>query len=143
MQHKPWTMAALLGAGFVVSLAFASCASDDAPTQEQCDDWSNQASTGRRQAQDDAERACSVDADCTLVDYGLSCFADCGYYSAVARAGVPALEAEVRSLDNRFCGRFESEECPSPIIPPCDPPVGRPVPRCESGLCSIEYLDPF
>jgi hypothetical protein len=143
MQHQPWTLISLLGACFLAALSFASCASDDAAaTQEQCTDWGNQASTGRRQAQNDAARACSVDADCTLVDYGLSCFADCGYPSAVARAGVPALEAEVRSLDDRFCGRFESEECPGPIIPPCVPPLGTPSAHCQSGVCSLEY-DPF
>jgi hypothetical protein len=141
MQHKSWAAASLLGACFIASLSFTSCASGEAPTQAQCDGWSNQASAGRRQAQDDAERTCNTDADCTLVDYGLSCFADCGYPSAVARSSVPALEAEVRSLDDQLCGRFESEECPGPIIPPCVAPVGTPAARCQSGVCSLERVE--
>lgn len=119
--------------------ALTSC--DDETTEAECREWSGHASTARRDAQDAAGRACGSDEDCVLVDYGLDCFADCGYPSAVARDGVPALEAEVQSIDERFCGAFEEHGCPRPIIPPCDAPPGTPVARCQSGQCTLEWME--
>ncbi len=118
--------------------ALARCG-DSGPTQARCDDWSDEASTGRRQLQDGAERACQGDEDCVLVDYGMRCFADCGYPSAVARAGLPALEAELWSLRQRTCERFESEQCASPIALPCAPPDSTPFARCDGGACTLGW----
>jgi hypothetical protein len=124
------------------AVILASCGASDETTQAECDEWSNQASSGRRAAQDQAGRACSEDDDCVLVDYQLDCFADCGYSSPVARSGVTELEQTVQSLDERFCGAFESHSCPGPIIPPCEPPLGTPAARCQGGQCALEWVGP-
>jgi hypothetical protein len=114
------------------------CGGDEAASAAQCDDWSHRASSGRRTEQDQAKRDCSADADCEIVDYGLSCFADCGYPSAVATSGVPALEAAIDALDHDNCDRFEAASCPGPIIPPCVPPIGTPTAVCRNGQCTVE-----
>jgi hypothetical protein len=85
--------------GLIGALGLVRCGGDEDVSVAQCEDWSRQASIGRRAAQDAAGRDCSVDADCEIVDYGLRCFADCGYPSAVATSAVPALEAAIEALD--------------------------------------------
>lgn len=133
--------AALLVACLAPAFALASCDGSDETTQAECDAWTRQASVGRRAEQDQAGRACSEDADCVLVDYGLDCFADCGYPSAVAASAVPELEAAIQSLDERTCRAFESHGCPGPIIPPCEPPFETPAARCQTGQCALEWVD--
>ena len=126
--------------GLFGALALVRCGGDEDASVAQCEDWSRQASSGRRAAQDDAGRDCSADADCEIVDHGLRCFADCGYPSAVATSAVPALEAEIETLDEDSCDRFEAASCPGPIIPPCEPPDGTPSAVCRSGQCTLEYI---
>jgi hypothetical protein len=113
---------------------------EGSPTQAQCDQWSSRASIARRAAQDAAGRSCSSDTDCTIASFGPSCWADCGYPSAVARAAVPALEAEVQSLDRHNCAPFEERGCPQPIPLPCTPPSGEPVAVCSGGQCVLELV---
>jgi|SRR5688572_8645925 hypothetical protein len=126
--------------GLIGALGLVRCGGDEDVSVAQCEDWSRQASIGRRAAQDAAGRDCSVDADCEIVDYGLRCFADCGYPSAVATSAVPALEAAIEALDEDNCDRFEAASCPAPIIPPCDAPDGAPSAACRSGQCTLEYV---
>jgi hypothetical protein len=116
------------------------CGGGEAASAAQCEAWSRQSSSGRRTEQDQARRDCSADADCEIVDYGLSCFADCGYPSAVATSGVPALEAAIDALDHDNCDRFEAASCPGPIIPPCDPTDGTPTAVCRNGQCILEHM---
>jgi hypothetical protein len=113
---------------------------EGSPTQAQCDPWSNQASVARREVQDAAGRSCGDDGDCTIVDLGLSCLADCGSPSAVARAAVQALELEVQSLESENCVPFEERGCPQPIPLPCTPPSGEPVAVCGGGQCVLEFV---
>ena len=120
----------------LTTLALVHCG-EHPPTEAECNEYSNQASLQRRAAQDSAERACTTDAECVLVDYGLDCFADCGYPSAVARSGVSALEDRIESVDEEYCGAFERRSCPGPIIPPCAPPFGTPTAVCVSGRCDV------
>jgi hypothetical protein len=132
-----------LGACVLTLVALVGCSADDASVaQAQCDEWSNRASLGRRAAQDAAGRSCTTAEDCTIVDQGVSCFADCGYPSAVATVALPALEAEVQSLEDDQCGRFERAGCPGPFAPPCVPPHGTPVLACRGGQCVLD-LQPF
>jgi hypothetical protein len=131
---KPRLMAALL-----VAPALGRCGGDDGTSAAQCQDWSNQASIGRRAAQNQAGRACSADPDCTIVDYGLRCFADCGYPSAVASSAVPALEATIQEIDENNCDRFEGADCAGPIHPPCATPSGAPSAVCRLGRCTLEF----
>jgi hypothetical protein len=138
MKHAAATLVAMVGLGCAAVLV--RCSSDDPPTSARCDDWSGRASIGRRDAQNEAGRVCTDEADCVLVDYGLDCFADCGYPSAVARTAVPALEASIDALDERFCGPFEQRGCPGPAIPPCDPPDGVLAARCQNGQCTLEWI---
>ena len=126
--------------------ALVRCASteDGSPSASaaQCMDWSRQASIGRRAAQDEAGRACSTDVECEIVDYGLRCFADCGYASAVASSAIPALETAIEKLDEDNCDRFQAANCSGPIIPPCVSPDGTPSAVCRSSQCTLE-LTPY
>ncbi|HTV25451.1 MAG TPA: hypothetical protein VMG12_42440 [Polyangiaceae bacterium] len=117
-----------------------SPAIDASFAQARCDGWAGDASSGRREAQDGAARSCNVDTDCTIVDYGLPCFADCGYPSAVSRDGVPALEAAVQSLNTQHCAPFQANGCPAPDPLPCTPPEGEPVAVCRGGQCTLELV---
>lgn len=114
------------------------CGGDEKVSEAQCEDWSRQASIRRRAAQDEAGRDCNTDADCEIVDYGLRCFADCGYPSAVASPTVPALEAAIEAIDQHNCDRFQAASCPGPIIPPCVPPMGVATAVCRSRQCTVE-----
>jgi hypothetical protein len=129
----------ILFVGLLGAPGLVQCGGDRAAGEAQCEDWSRQASTGRRVAQDEAGRDCSTDGDCEIVDYGLRCFADCGYPSAVASSMVPALEATIEALDERNCDRFENASCPGPTIPPCDPPDGVPSAVCRNRQCTLEF----
>jgi|SRR5690349_15933903 len=128
----------VLTLSLVTSLALLHCG-DHPPTEAECNEYSFQASSQRRAAQDGSERSCNTDADCVLVDYGLACFADCGYPSAVARSGVPVLEDRIESIDAEYCGAFENRRCSGPIIPPCDPPDGVATAACVSNRCDVVW----
>jgi hypothetical protein len=78
----------VLVVGVLIGPAVMRCGGDEKASAAQCEDWSRQASLGRRAAQDQADRNCSADVDCEIVDYGLRCFADCGYATAVASTGL-------------------------------------------------------
>jgi hypothetical protein len=130
---NPMLLLGLLGAP-----GLAHCGGEDGASAAQCEGWSRQASMRRRAAQDEAGRDCEADADCVIVDYGLSCFADCGYPSAVSSSAVQALESTIEAIDEDNCDRFEAA-CPGPIIPPCDAPDGVPSAVCRSGQCTLEF----
>jgi hypothetical protein len=132
MLNPMWAMV------LCVTLALVHCGSDDGASAAQCQEWSNQASIERRAAQDDADRACSADTDCELFYYGVRCFEDCGYSSAVASSATPALEAAIHEIDESICGRFEDAACTGPIPPPCVGPTGAPSAVCRSGQCTVE-----
>jgi hypothetical protein len=137
MQRSHISPNRLLRIGFLLASTLVRCGGDDHTNAAQCEDWSNQASLGRRAAQDDAGRDCGADTDCELVDYELRCFADCGYPSAVASASVPELESAIDALDKKTCNRFAAAACPAPISPPCVPPGGTPSAVCRSGQCTL------
>lgn len=130
----------VLGMGLFAAAGLLRCGGDEGVSAEQCQSWSADASYGRRAAQDAAARECSVDADCQLVDYQLSCFEDCGYPSAVAKAGIPALEAIIDGIDRENCDRFEAAGCPGPIPRPCVP-AGTPLSECNGGQCTVQSIE--
>jgi hypothetical protein len=140
MKRSSLTLNLMLVVGLCGALGLVRCGGDADASVARCEDWSRQASIGRRAAQDDAGRDCNADADCEIVDHGLRCFADCGYPSAVASSAVPALEAAIETIDEDNCDRFEAANCPGPIIPPCDPADGVPSAVCRSGQCTLEYI---
>jgi len=123
--------------GPLLAAAFVHCGGDDHASSVQCDDWSNQASLGRRAAQDAAGRDCGADTDCELVDYELSCFADCGYPSAVASSNILQLQSTIDAIDKKSCDRFAAAACPDPIPLPCVPAGGAPSAVCRSGQCTL------
>ncbi len=140
MKRSSITLNLMFVARLCGAAGLVRCGGDEDASAEQCQDWSRQASIGRRAAQDDADRDCSADADCEVVDYGLRCFADCGYPSAIASSAVPALEATIEAIGEDNCDRFEAARCPGPIVPPCDPPDGVPSAVCRRGQCTLEYI---
>jgi hypothetical protein len=126
----------------ILSIALWNCRESDERGDTDCESLSSQASLGRREAQDQAERSCSQDGDCELVDYELNCFADCGYPSAVAHSSLSSLEAEVESVDSRFCRTFEAQGCAAPIVPPCGAVAGTRSAVCRENQCVIKVV-PF
>ncbi|HKO94272.1 MAG TPA: hypothetical protein VJU61_24130, partial [Polyangiaceae bacterium] len=113
-----------------------NCA-DEPPTEAECGHWAREAFTGRRDAQNQADRACSQDADCVIVDYALDCFADCGYPSAVSSAAVPRLEDTIEALDQRACRTFEARGCAVPVALPCVPAASTRSAECREGACTL------
>jgi hypothetical protein len=136
MSRPSRVVARLIAVTLLTPLALARCGGDEGTSAAQCDEWSGQASTGRRAAQDEAGRDCSADADCEIVDYGLRCFEDCGYPSAVASSAIAELEAAIEVIDANNCDRFEAARCPPPIIPPCVP-FDAPTAICRDGQCTL------
>jgi hypothetical protein len=140
MKRSSLVLNPMLVVGLFGALGLVRCGGDEEASVAQCEDWSRQASVGRRAAQDNAGRDCSADADCEIVDRGLRCFADCGYPSAVASSAVPALKTAIEAIDEDNCDRFEAASCPGPMIRPCDPPDGAPSAVCRSGQCTLQRI---
>jgi hypothetical protein len=136
MRYGAYSRVCLLAGSVAAGLALANCG-DEEPTAAECEHWGREAFTGRRNAQNQADRSCSENDDCVVVDYSLDCFADCGYPSAVASAGLLRLDASIQSLDQRACRTFQARGCPAPSVPPCVPPASTGTAECREGACTI------
>jgi hypothetical protein len=106
-----------------------------------CNELSNDASAKLRKLLAESDRTCSVDADCTLRNDSVSCFADCGNSSSVATAALAAVEQGVNGVERNLCGPFSARACPAPIALPCTPPPRAASPWCNAGSCEIVYTD--
>jgi hypothetical protein len=129
-----WILTGCISAG----LALSGCIEGDYPTAAECKRWADAAGTGYRAAQDQADRSCTADEDCVLVDYELACVAGCGHQSSVARSALPELEAAIESLDSRTCQPHQSRQCQPPVEVRCLVPVGESTAVCEEGECKIK-----
>lgn len=125
---------------WVLFWGLTSCSDEEKATQSECLAWWRQAGDERREATREAiVPACGGDDDCALAYYGLDCYEDCSELSAVARSSIPALAAEVQSINERVCGTFQRRGCLPFVPPPCGD-LGTPVARCERGRCTLEWL---
>jgi hypothetical protein len=88
-----------------------------------------------------ADRSCSVDGDCTIARNSVRCFADCGVAEPIAASAVDAVDSAVGSVEDTFCRRVETIDCPPADIPPCVPPSGEPTVACEQGECTVRYVE--
>lgn len=77
-----------------------------------------------------ANRACTKDADCTVVAVSAMCFDSCS--GATNKAGSAAVEAARDQVNQSECKAYQDAGCPALPVPPCAPPGP---PRCESGMC--------
>lgn len=77
----------------------------------------------------DANRACTTDADCTLVPAATSCFDSCT--DVIAIGGEAAVEQSKASAEASECKAFAAAGCKL-IAPPCVPPIP---PTCRAGRC--------
>jgi hypothetical protein len=105
-----------------------------------CEDLTQKLGTRRTQARMGASRTCSSDDDCTFVSASLRCSPDCGnQYDSVASMAAAQLTAEIRNVENAFCGDFESLSCV--VFPlPCNVPAAASTPThpgCVAGQCAI------
>jgi hypothetical protein len=106
-----------------------------------CEELSSMASARLITLLAESDRACSVDADCTLRNDSVRCFADCGNVSSVATMALSAVEQSVNSVERDFCEPFSARSCSPPIDVPCDPPPLASVAVCNLGRCEIELTE--
>ncbi len=109
---------------------------------ESCDDLQGEARRAIHAAASKADRSCSVDDDCVVVNYGVSCIDTCGSeQTSVASSAAAALEAQARAADDEYCRQFWRQGCKS-ISPPCTPPSSVPTSFCNQGQCVLTFV-PF
>jgi hypothetical protein len=104
--------------------------------QLSCEDVSNEANLRRTEVLENAERACTVDADCALVDLSVRCLSDCSFRAAVASSGATQVQSDVEQIESLFCGESEVVGCPRPPELPCPQP-GLPRAICALGRCEV------
>lgn len=103
-----------------------------------CETVSNRASLRLQELLERADRACVTNADCALIDPGVSCVADCGRENTIAASAVPALTDSVDRIESDFCQNFEVRACPLPNLN-CVPPQPT-TPVCNAGQCELNVL---
>jgi len=124
---------------FVPACRAGRCEGVD-PSTLTCNELLGAAEERRRQLRTAANKVCSVDADCTLLNVGVRCLGDCGRpFESVARGAADALAASVRDeVDSTYCGYAIASTCSEPDcgIPP-DPAEA----YCDAGTCAVRYLE--
>jgi len=126
-------MLSLLGYGLAL-LGAAHCGN------ESCDDLQGQARRAIHAAVDAADRSCSVDGDCALVNHGVSCIDSCdSEQTSVASSAARALEAQVQAADDEYCGQFWHQSCKRLLLP-CAPPSSVATSSCQQGKCVTTFV---
>jgi len=104
-----------------------------------CQDLNDRAVGRARQTLMDAARTCSTDDDCTFVSRRLRCVPDCGNrYDSISSMAADQFNAELREVEEAFCGDFEGRDCVIPGLP-CVPAGAdtQTHPGCVAGQCTI------
>jgi hypothetical protein len=113
-------------------------------TSLSCGDLSTGASARLGNLEQNAERGCTLDADCTLTTLGLRCVPSCGGLTiAVAAGSLQALTSSVGLIESRFCGELANRPCPPARDLPCAPrpsPEPQPQATCNAGRCEVTYV---
>jgi hypothetical protein len=85
-----------------------------------------------------SDRACTVDADCTIVSYDVPCSQ--GRCGGGAVAGLRTQQAldRVSEVTAAFCGQFDAQGCPPPMGPRCIAQFEELRAICQDNLCEVE-----
>jgi hypothetical protein len=95
-----------------------------------CEERTAEASARLDQAVAQADKSCTTNADCTLAEANLNCFAGCAGI-AVSVTGAGQVQDAGRAIDAAVCARFVGMSCML-TQPPCTPP---PTATCVRGQC--------
>lgn len=107
-----------------------------------CSELSLRAGTQLRELLDRADRTCSVDSDCALVNHSASCVASCGNTASVANAAVqPLSDAVTFRVERDICQPFADRPCEPPVALPCTPPPGETASICNAGQCELTFME--
>jgi hypothetical protein len=89
----------------------------------------------------EADRTCSVDADCRLANVVVSCLPDCDFgVESVSQAAAADLEASLRDqVDLQLCQPYLARGCFPPVVD-CSVPPGPPEAFCDVGSCAVRYV---
>jgi len=110
------------------------------PSTLTCDELLGAAEARRESLRAAADKVCSVDADCTLLNVGVRCLGDCGRpFESVALGAADALAASVRDeVDRVYCGPAVASACGEPD---CGIPPEPAEAYCDAGTCAVRYLE--
>ncbi|MBN9164926.1 MAG: hypothetical protein BGO98_20965 [Myxococcales bacterium 68-20] len=126
-------MRSLLPAALTFSLTVIACSPSGSeartPTVTECGEQATPA-RDKVNAAIEANRTCSVDADCMTIEVRSTCFDACT--TSIAKSGQAAVEQAMSSASQDECQAFAAAGCKL-IIPPCMGPVP---PVCREGKCS-------
>lgn len=128
------------GCSALAGLSLVHCGGDEPSKKEWCDDTSDEAALLSYAAISSTGGSCSTAADCVLFRNPLTCVSGCGQVTPIAGAAVAQLEMNLQALSDRYCAPYEDEECLGPIQLPCIPPLGREVPECAGGRCTVTII---
>ncbi|HVZ30915.1 MAG TPA: hypothetical protein VG963_00730 [Polyangiaceae bacterium] len=93
------------------------------------------------EAQANADRSCTEDSDCAVVDFGVSCLPECNERKlAVQASTVLAAQAAVQSIDSKYCGQFGDQGC-SQLPAACAPLTGTLTAFCKISQCELMFVD--
>lgn len=91
--------------------------------------------------QESADRTCSQDSDCALLDFGVSCLPECNVRKgAVAASSVAASQAAVDAIDGKYCGEFGDQHCALPVS--CATLTATLTAFCKGSQCELMFVDP-
>src|SRR5688572_22050787 len=106
------------GVALAIALGSVRCGDGSAAS---CDALGSRAHDERTAIHDEANRSCTADNDCAAVGIALSCYADCGVRSAIARSSAASVDAALQQVENVRCGEFAEQGCARPPLLPCYP----------------------
>jgi hypothetical protein len=103
-----------------------------------CESRADEARARLQEELEHADRRCSADDDCRVLNPHLTCVADCGNWGAAAQSAAPGVEQRIQDVDLTFCQSFD---CPTPSPLPCEP-LPEPMVACNAGQCELVFGQP-
>jgi hypothetical protein len=115
----------------VIPLLVVGCGSSNEPKNPSVNDCSQLAKPASDKVLSviEANRACSVDADCMTIALNSACFDQCS--ASIASSGRDAVDQALAGVGPNECKDFTAAGC-KVIAPPCEPPMP---PKCTAGKC--------
>jgi hypothetical protein len=103
-----------------------------------CTELERVAAKRRVEVAQEPQRACQVDADCTVLSTQVSCAAYCNFPDAVARGAVEEVQSRLQSIEQELCGPATAMGCVTPALP-CPAPPRNTTATCVQGQCTAQY----